>query len=290
MTIGAGMTDVGRARTLAAARLKAAGVDAPDLDARLLVQAATGLDAASLAADPARRLSETESARLDALLAQRLRRKPLSQILGRAGFWTIELAVTPDVLTPRPETETVLEAALAETAGKAQGRVLDLGVGPGTLLLAFLAERPGWTGVGTDLSEAALAVAAANARALGLAERAALVRSDWDAALDPGPGFDLVLSNPPYIPTSEIAALAPEVRDNEPRLALDGGSDGLEAYRRLCRRLGPLMTDDGAAVFETGKGQGAAVAALLTEARPKASVRIVLDYGGRDRAVVVRRA
>lgn len=283
------MTNVGRARLEAAARLKEAGIETPDLDARRLLEAATGLDAGTLATDPGRAVTEAEAARLEALLAQRLARRPMSQIEGRVGFWTIELAVTPDVLTPRPETETVLEAALAETAGRVNGRVLDLGVGSGTLLLAFLMERPGWSGIGVDLSAAALAVAAANVRALGLEDRAALVQGDWDAGLDPGQGFDLVLSNPPYVTTTELAELAPEVRDHEPRLALDGGADGLDAYRRLAPRLSHLMADDGAAVFEIGTGQGAAVAALFEEGAAKSSVRVVPDLAGHDRAVVVRR-
>jgi release factor glutamine methyltransferase len=283
------MTDVRRARSAAVERLAAAGVETPDLDARRLLEAATGLASSALAAEPTRILSPEEETRFEALLKQRLARRPMSQIEGRVGFWTLELAVTSDVLTPRPETETVLEAALAETADRKTGRVLDLGVGSGTLLLAFLSERPGWSGVGVDLSAAALAVASANMRALNLQGHAALVQGDWDAGLDPGAGFDLVLSNPPYVTTAELSELAPEVRDHEPRLALDGGADGLNSYRRLAPRLSRLMASDGAAVFEIGTGQGPAVAELFKTAVEGASVRIVPDLDGRDRAVVVRR-
>jgi release factor glutamine methyltransferase len=280
-------TTMGVARTAAAARLAAAGVDGAPRDAKLLIEAATGLDAAALAADPERLLGAEEAARLEALVARRAAREPMSYILGRAGFWTIELIVTPDVLTPRPESETVIEAALEATRDKPTGQALDLGVGPGTLLFAVLAERPHWRGVGVDASAAALDVARANARALGLAERADLVLGDWDAALAPE-RFDLVLANPPYIPTAEIETLAPEVRDHEPRLALDGGADGLDAYRRLAPAVSRLLAADGAAALEVGAGQGRDVAALVAAAMPEAAIRIAPDLDGRDRVVIVR--
>jgi release factor glutamine methyltransferase len=285
----AAAVSIADARLSAVARLAATGVESPFVDARLLLQAAAGLDAAALAAAPERRLTTEEGARLEAFLLRRIAREPVSQILGRAGFWTIDLLVTPDVLTPRPETETVLEAALRETRGRDEGRVLDLGVGPGTLLLAFLAERPGWRGVGVDLSAAALEVAGANARALGLAERAALLQGDWDGPISPARGFDLVLSNPPYIPSGDIAALAPEVRDHEPRLALDGGADGLEAYRRIAQGLSGLLAPGGVAAFEVGVGQADIVAELMMRAVAGATARLAPDLSGRDRAVVIRR-
>jgi release factor glutamine methyltransferase len=278
------------ARALAKARLAAAGVEDAALDARLLVQRATGLDAAALAADPDRMLTAEQASRLDALAARRAAREPMSQILGHAGFWTIELIVTRDVLTPRPESETVIAAALEETRNKPNGRALDLGVGPGTLLFAVLKERPGWRGVGLDASAAALAVARANALVLGLEERADFVLGDWAAALDAtrveGP-FDLVLANPPYVPSAEIERLAPEVRDFEPRLALDGGPDGLDAYRRIAPALPRLLAPDGVGVLEVGAGQGRAVAALIAESLPQAAIRIDPDLAGRDRAVVI---
>jgi release factor glutamine methyltransferase len=277
------------ARARAAAQLLMAGVDSPALDARLLLEAATGLDAAAQAASPERLLTEDERLRFEALLARRQGREPMAQILGRAGFWGIELWVTRHVLTPRPETETILEAALEATEGRSPGRVLDLGVGPGTLLFAFLYERPGWIGVGVDLSTEALAVAAENARRLGQSRRAFLLQGDWDAALADRQPFDLILANPPYIPSADIGGLEPEVRDHEPRLALDGGTDGLDVYRRLAQALPGLLAPEGLAVFETGVGQGAAVAGLMRAAIPQAGVMILNDLGGRDRAVVVRR-
>ena len=275
-------------RRAAVARLSAAGIEDTALDARLLVQAATGLDAAALIADPDRGLTDDERMRLDALVTRRALREPISQILGRAGFWTLDLAVSADVLTPRPETEQVLEVALVETRERGTGRVLDLGVGSGALVLAFLAERPGWSGVGVDASEAALAIARRNADACGVAHRVIFVRSNWDEGLPAEDRFDLVLSNPPYIPSADIEALAPEVRDHEPRLALDGGEDGLDAYRALGPRLASRLAPGGVAVLEVGAGQGAAVARLMGTSLEGAAVRIGDDLAGRDRSVVVR--
>jgi len=275
-----------QARRAAAARLRDAGVDGADLDARLLVQEATGLDGAGFVADSDRLLRADEAARLEPLLAARVLRQPMSQVLGRAGFWTLDLAVTPDVLTPRPETEQVLEAALAATSERATGRVLDLGVGPGTLLLAFLSERPGWTGIGVDISPLALDVARVNVAACGLSERAQLITGGWDVAFDDR--FDLVLSNPPYITTQELAGLEPEVRDHEPRVALDGGHDGLDAYRAITAYLPDLLAQDGVAVLEIGWEQGEAVAALVRANLPDAGVDVALDLGGRPRIVVAR--
>lgn len=285
---GQSAPSIAQARTRAAALMAEAGVESPALDARLLLEAATGLDAAAQAGAPERLLTVGERARFEALLARRAAREPLSQILGRAGFWTLDLKVTADVLTPRPETEVVLETALEATAGMAEGRVLDLGVGPGTLLLAFLVERPGWFGVGVDVSAAALAVAADNAARLGLRDRATLLQGDWDAPLAGGRGFALVLSNPPYIASDEIAGLAPEVRDREPRLALDGGADGLDAYRRLIPALRGLLEPDGTAVFEVGAGQGEPVARLAKTAFPASRTEIRVDLAGRDRVVSIR--
>ena len=202
------------------------------IDARLLVEAAAGATRADIIADPHRTLAADQDAALEAYLLRRERREPVSQILGAKGFWKIMLRVTRDVLTPRPDTETILDVVLPAFPAEARFSVLDLGVGSGAILLAILAERPHARGLGVDVSEEALAVARENAANLGLAGRLALLRGDWTAGLD-GDGFDLVVSNPPYIPTGEIETLAPEVRDHEPHLALDGGPDGLDAFRRL---------------------------------------------------------
>jgi len=281
---GRSLSQVRRAAT---ARLRDAGVEGADLDARLLVQEATGLDGAGFVADGDRPLRADEAARLERLLLARVSRQPMSQVLGRAGFWTLDLAVTPDVLSPRSETEQVLEAALAATEACATGRVLDLGVGPGTLLLAFLSERPGWSGVGVDISPAALDVARANVGTCGVSDRVQLILGGWDVVFDHQ--FDLVLSNPPYIATPELADLQPEVRDHEPRLALDGGPDGLDAYRAITKRLLELLTPNGVAALEIGWQQGAAVAALVRGGLADATVDVLPDLDGRPRVVVARR-
>jgi len=191
------------------------------------------------------------------------------------------------VLTPRPETETLVEAALEAAPAGAAVRLLDLGVGSGAVALALLAERPTADGVGVDISEAALRVARANASALGLTERLSLVRADWGAALA-AETFDLVVCNPPYVPTAEIARLEPEVRDHEPTLALDGGADGLDGFRRLAPEALRLLKDGGAFAFEVGRGQARAVAELCRAAGAQ-DLQMRLDLERRERVVAGRK-
>ncbi len=269
-------------------RLKSAGVDSPVIDARLLVQAAAGATRTDIISDPYRPLSAEQSADLERLLSRRERREPISHILGVKGFWKIMVRVTPDVLTPRPETETILDVVLAYHGPLERFRLLDLGVGSGAILLAILAERPNAVGLGVDVSSEALAVARENAANLGLAGRAALLRGDWTAGLE-DEGFDLVVSNPPYIKSGDVAALDPEVRDHEPHLALDGGPDGLDAYRRLAVEIPRVLRPGGRFAVEIGWDQGPAVAALFMAAGA-AEVRIVRDLGDRDRVVTGARA
>lgn len=241
-------------------RLRAAGVESPVLDARLLVEAGAGVQRLDIVTDPRRELSDDQLAAIDALLARREAREPISHILGRKAFWTLDFAVSPAVLTPRPETEFLIEVALELLPKDEPRRVLDLGVGSGAILLTILSERPLAHGIGIDLSADALAVAQGNADALGLSARAELHHGGWDAPVAP---VDLVLSNPPYIPSAEIETLAPEVARYEPRLALDGGRDGLDAYRAIIPRLVELQSPVGAFAFEVGQGQAEAVIALL---------------------------
>lgn len=264
-------------------RLQSAGVDSPVIDARLLVEAAAGATRADIISDPHRPLTLEQSAELEGFLERRSRREPVSQILGVKGFWKIMLRVTPQVLTPRPETETILDVVLAEFPPGPRFRVLDLGVGSGAIVLAILAERPAAVGLGVDVSEEALAVARENAANLGLGGRVALLRGDWTAGLGEA-SFDLVVSNPPYVRSGEIAALAPEVRDHEPRLALDGGADGLDAYRRLAVEIPRVLVPGGRFAVEIGSDQGEPVAALFADAGAEA-VRVVRDLGDRDRVV-----
>lgn len=243
---------------VATARLARAGIEGAARDARLLLAAALDCPADRLTLRLGERLAPGPAARLDAMVAERAARRPLSQIVGRRIFWGRDFRVTGDVLDPRPETETIIAAALAR--GPA-ARILDLGTGSGAILLTLLAEWPEATGLGTDTSEAALAVAATNASALGLAGRARFCRADWTDGLRAR--FDLVVCNPPYIPEAEIAGLAPEVRDWEPRAALTAGPTGLEAYRRLAAGLPGVMAAGATALLEFGEGQGAAIAALF---------------------------
>jgi len=259
----AGLSVAGARRALAAA-FRDAGLDTPDLDARLLTADALGLDHAGLVSQADRVLAPAEAARLAALADRRLAREPVARIRGRKEFWGLDLAVTPDVLVPRPDTETVVEAALALLPDRARPlRIADLGTGSGALLLALLHERPAARGAGTDLSTAALTVARDNAAALGLAGRAGFVACHHGAAL--AGNFDLVVANPPYIPTADLAGLAPEVRDHDPALALDGGPDGLDAYRAIAADAGRLLRPGGALVVELGIGQADAVTALLAK-------------------------
>jgi release factor glutamine methyltransferase len=268
--------------------LTAAGVDTPRLDARLLVAAATGLGVGELIARPEQLVAADNIAWLDALVRRRCNREPVSRILGERDFFGRTFLVTPAVLDPRPDSETVIEEALAIAAlagwRERAIRILDIGTGSGALLATLLAELPRATGLGTDMSEEALQVAEVNADRLGVSERAAFAQHD---ALDgiEGP-FDLVVCNPPYIATEEIAGLASEVRDHDPHAALDGGADGLNVYRKIIPQL-PRVLTSGWVIFEVGLGQAGAVERMLREvAGTRAqSMRIRRDLGGHERSV-----
>jgi len=259
---------IASARRALAQSFRRHGLSTPELDARLLVAHALGLDHATLAADAARILSATEADAITALAARRRAREPVARIIGVKEFWGLDFKLNGATLVPRPETETVVEAVLA-LLDRAQARctklkIADLGTGSGALLLALLSELPLASGVGTDMSDAALGCAQRNAAALGLAARAAFVACDFGAALQ-GP-FDLVVSNPPYVRRDDIATLAPEVRVFDPWLALDGGADGLDAYRSIAATARHLLSPDGVLVLELGAGQLGAVEGLLAAA------------------------
>jgi release factor glutamine methyltransferase len=263
---GAPMTVAG-ARRAWAEKFRGSGVDSPELDARILVGHALGLDHAALAASAARSLSSEEENAIAALARRRLAREPVARILGWREFWSLPLRVDASTLVPRPETETVVEAALtaidADELRSRPLRIADLGTGCGAILLALLSELPHAFGVGTDASAAALSVARENASRLGLA-RAGFIACDLAAALR-GP-FDLIVSNPPYVASADIAALAPEVRDFEPRRALDGGADGLDFYRAIAAAAPDLLAAGGVLVVELGAGQAQAVGTLIAGA------------------------
>lgn len=265
----------------AVARLAASGIDGAARDARLLLAEALGLSPDRLSLHLAEGLPPDAAARFEGFVAAREARRPVAQILGRRLFWGRPFRVTPDTLDPRPETETLVAAALEAPFA----RVLDLGTGTGCILLTLLSERPGALGVGTDLSDAALAVARTNAEALGLADRAAFRRADWFSGVEGR--FDLILSNPPYIAEDEMAGLAPEVRDWEPRAALTPGGDGLDAYRALCAGAAAHLQPGGRVLLEIGPSQGGAVAALAV-AGGLQDIRVLPDLDGRDRVVAAR--
>jgi release factor glutamine methyltransferase len=263
--LDAGVSIAGARRELAQ-EFRRRGLDTPELDARLLVGHALGLDHTGLAKQSERRLGAREVDAISALAARRVAHEPVARILGCKEFWGLSLRLNAETLVPRPETETVVEAALAaldrEGPRSRVLRVADLGTGSGALVLALVCELPAAFGIGTDVSTAALACARANAAALGLAGRAAFVACDYGTALD-GP-FDLIVSNPPYVARGEIARLAPEVRDFDPRRALDGGPDGLDAYRAISADARRLLAPGGTLVLELGAGLADAVTALLS--------------------------
>ncbi|MGH6910799.1 MAG: peptide chain release factor N(5)-glutamine methyltransferase [Phenylobacterium sp.] len=264
-------------------RLEAAGLAGPVIDARLLVEAAADATRADIVADPHRALTPDQETTLADYLARREKREPVSHILGRKGFWKIMLNVTPDVLTPRPDTETVVEYVLRDFPEHAAWSILDLGIGSGAIILSILAERPAARGLGIDVSSEAIAVARDNAANLGLSGRLALLRGDWTEGLAEA-SFDLVVSNPPYIATDVIETLEPEVRDHEPRIALEGGPDGLMHYRRLAPEIMRVLKPGGRFAVEIGYDQKEAVEALFREAGA-AGVTTALDLANRDRVV-----
>lgn len=268
---------------LGAGLLRSAGIDNPRLEARLLLAHALGVTPADIIRDPDR---PADPGAYEALAARRAAHEPLAYILGHREFWSLEFAVSPASLIPRPESETLIEAAVTTFGERAPpGRILDLGTGTGCLLLAALHEFPSALGIGVERCFAAARLAAGNAAMLGLADRAGVLCADWGDALRAR--FDLVLCNPPYIPSCEISGLMPEVARHEPVAALDGGPDGLAAYRRITRLLPELCAPEGVAILELGIGQADAVAGLAADCGMAATTRP--DLTGIPRAMVLTR-
>ncbi len=265
--------------------LRAAAIEGPRFEARLLLAHAMGTPTDALLRDPRAAVPDDAASRFRALVTARAARTPVAHLLGETGFWTLTLRTTPDALIPRPDTETLIEAALDALPDRGSvRRILDLGTGTGALLLAALAEYPSADGIGVDRSAAAVALARGNARRNGLADRAAFVVADWAAPL--GGRFDLVLSNPPYIESAAIAGLLPEVARHDPPLALDGGLDGLDAQRAITAALPRLLAPGGRAVLELGAGQGRGVE-VLARAAGLRTLAIRPDLGGTPRALVL---
>lgn len=261
-------TTLSEALRMAAQSFHLSGIESPDADARLLIGQALRLDRSGLLADAEHVLDAREVEAISVLAARRLKREPVARILGRKEFWSLSLEVSPAVLVPRPDSETLIEAALdfVVRGGLRMEalRILDIGTGSGALLLALLSELPNALGTGTDISAPALAIARANAARHGLAARCALVECDIATAVS-GP-FDLIVSNPPYVAHGDIATLEPEVRDYDPALALDGGKDGLYGYRAIVNDARRLLAPGGRLIVELGAGQEPAVRALFTDA------------------------
>jgi release factor glutamine methyltransferase len=269
-----------------AKQLRAAGIENAELDARVLIAHVLGIESAALLVAPDRPVDARAQAWLGEATQRRLAGEPVARIVGFKEFWSRRFALGPETLVPRPETETVVEAALAAFPDRdAAFRVLDLGIGTGALLAAILCERPRSFGVGVDRSGKALVVARKNLEALGLGSRALLVCGDWGASV--GRPFALVVANPPYVVSQDIAILPPEVRDYDPLAALDGGADGLDAYRAIFSDLPRLLATEGIAVFELGDGQEESVAALAREAQLSVNGTARRDLSGRPRALVI---
>jgi release factor glutamine methyltransferase len=261
--------------------------DTAGLDARLLLCAALGIDHAALIGDHEQPIGAAAK-RLGELARRRSLGEPVSRILGWREFWDLAFTISPAVLDPRPETEALVEAVIEAFAARRQAasRILDLGIGSGAILAALLGHFPEAFGVGVDISEAACRVARSNLANLGLARRAAVVCGDWAKALSGT--FDVIVSNPPYIASCELAGLAREVRDYDPDLALDGGIDGLKAYRAIAPSLAWLAASEGFVALEIGAGQGGSVGQILTS-HDFTSPMVRRDLAGRERVIAVYR-
>jgi release factor glutamine methyltransferase len=281
-------TSIGALRRSVAAQLRGGSIESAESDARVLLSHALGMEDAAILAASKAEAPEDAWRRLEGFLARRLAGEPIARIMGRKEFWSRSFRLGPDTLVPRPETETVIEAALAAFPDRnAELRVLDLGTGAGVLLAAILAERTRSFGLGIDRSEGALLVARTNLEALGLGARASFACGDWGAALNGK--FDLVVCNPPYIAAHEFARLSREVRAHDPRLALDGGADGLRAYRAIVSDLARLLHAHGVAVLELGRGQEYAVANLARDRGLFVAGPARPDLAGIPRALTLRR-
>ncbi len=268
---------------------RSVGIETAQRDARLLTLDAVGIDHPDLIRAPRESIGAEAAEKLNAHAARRVAREPVARILGEWEFWSLPFKLSPDTLVPRPDSETVVAAALIALGARRHEnegvRVLDLGTGSGCLLIALLHEMPGASGIGIDLSPGAVETARSNARLNGVDARAEFRLSDWTAEVEGT--FDLVVSNPPYIVDSVLEGLEPEVRVHDPRLALSGGADGLDAYRRIIALLPSVLAPGGVAALEIGSDQADSVTALATEAGFAVDGPYA-DFGARPRALVLK--
>jgi release factor glutamine methyltransferase len=269
---------------LAQARAKLSETETPSLDARLLLQHVTGLDHAALVADPDFVVTDQLASRFEALIARRAAYEPISRILGTREFFGRSFKVTPDVLDPRADTETIVEVCLQFLPKDKPSRILDLGTGSGILAVTLLSERPLATGVAVDVSPAALAVARVNAAEV--ADRLQLIESNWFSLVNGR--FDLIVSNPPYIPAADVLRLDVEVKDHDPHLALDGGGDGLDCYLAIASSAGNHLVENGHVVVEIGAGQQADVTGIFA-AQQFQLIAQKQDLGGHVRALAFQK-
>jgi release factor glutamine methyltransferase len=275
-----------------AAKFRAHDIDSAELDARILVGAVTGLDLTTLILAARRPVTVEERNHLEEYAQRRVAGEPVARILGLKEFWGLPLQLSPATLVPRPDTETLVELGLeiwrARRHTNQPARIADIGTGSGAILMALLSEIAEVEGIGTDISPAALKTAKANAASLGFAKRAAFVSCNYASALS-GP-FDLMVSNPPYIRSAEIASLAREVRNHDPLAALDGGADGFDAYRAIIPEAAGLLAPGGTLIVEAGIGQSDQIQGLMTAAGLTLESPPKLDLGGVPRAVAGRKA
>lgn len=266
-------------------KLRAAGIENPALDAKILLQHAAGWDASEYVANASHTINSIVRDQFERLIERRVTHEPVSHIVGLRDFWLDRFIVTPDVLDPRPDSETLIEAMLELRPDRDRPyRIVDFGTGSGCLLLTLLREYPQATGVGIDLSEAALGIASKNANALNLNDRVRFLHANWGETLTEC--YDMVISNPPYIEEQAIASLAPEVREYEPITALSGGADGLAAYRTLMPHIKRCLANDGIAVLELGADQAGDVSAVA-ERHGLAVVKLQADLAGIERALCI---
>lgn len=278
--------DLGSAYRAAVAALRGAGVENASLDARLLLAHALGIDAVAVIAAPEREIDAASAAKFDELISRRVTGEPVARILGIKEFWSRTFRLSPQTLVPRPETETVVEAALETISERSSSlRILDLGTGSGILLGALLLELPRATGVAVDLDFDAARMAQENLQALGLGDRAQAICGRWADAISGR--FDVIVSNPPYIASDEIGRLDREVREHDPARALDGGADGLDSYRAILGDLPGLLVRGGLAILELGTGQEPAVADLARRAHLRVNGPARCDLSGQPRALTI---